>query len=204
MYDVDQFEGWAVNYEQDAARWEAAGGYPFGGRTQVLRKVLELAGTRRGDKVLDLGCGPGVLLEPFSRAGCEVYGVDSARQMLALAERRVPGVHLCLADIRDALPAEWGSGFRAITCTYAIHHISDEDKVELIGYLLGLLEPGGAVLVGDVAFATREDLCAARAEAGDEWDDEELYCVADELAESLPGLSFHKVTDWAGVVEVRP
>ena len=29
MYGVDEFEAWALNYESDAARWEAEGGYPF-------------------------------------------------------------------------------------------------------------------------------------------------------------------------------
>lgn len=203
MYDVDEFDSWALDYESDAARWEAEGGYPFGGRSEVLDLVLRLAGPAPGAKVLDLGCGPGVLLAPFAEAGCEVYGVDSSRQMLALAERRVPTAHLDLADIRDGLPEGWGSGFAAITCTYAIHHISDEDKVALVRRLLGLLEPGGAVLIGDVAFQGTFDLLAARDVAGDDWDEDEIYCVADRLAEEVPGVVFHKVNDWAGVVEVR-
>ena len=203
MYDVEQFDEWALSYEQDAARWEASGTYPFGGRSQVLDKVLELACPAPGDKVLDLGCGPAVLLEPLSRAGCAVYGVDSSVQMLALAERKVPAAHLALADLRDDLPVEWGSGFSAIACTYAIHHISNDEKAELIRSLIGLLAPGGAVLVGDVAFQSRADLLAAREAAGDEWDEDETYCVADELALQVPGIIFHKVNDWAGVLEVR-
>ena len=153
--------------------------------------------------VLDLGCGPGILLERFAQAGCEVYGIDSSNQMLALAEKRVPAAHLALADLRDELPAEWGSGFAAIISTYAIHHIPDADKIALIRRLLGLLAPGGAFLIGDVAFADEADRLAARAEAGESWDDDEYYTVTDVLAAELPGVSFHKVTPWSGVVEVR-
>ena len=204
MYDVEQFEAWALDYERDAERWEAEGGYPFGGRSQVMDVVKELAHLEKGAKVLDLGCGPGILLEELAQAGCEVYGVDSARQMLALAEKRVPSAHLNLADLRDELPAEWGSGFRAIISTYAIHHIDDADKVVLIRRLLGLLEPSGAVLIGDVAFQNVADRDAARAVAGDSWDDDEFYCVADQLAAELPGVRFHAVTPWSGVVEIRP
>ena len=203
MYGVDEFEQWALDYESDAARWEAEGGYPFGGRTQVLDLVVELAHAGKGAKVLDLGCGPGILLERFAQAGCEVFGVDSARQMLALAEQCVPEAHLNLADLRDALPEGWGSGFAAIICTYAIHHISDADKVALIRRLLDALEPGGAVLIGDVAFQSAADRDAARSAAGDSWDDDEMYCVADELGQELPGVNFHKITPWSGVVEVR-
>ena len=203
MYGVEQFEEWALDYERDAATWETAGGYPFGGRTQVLGLVMELARPAEGAKVLDLGCGPGILLERFADAGCEVYGVDSARQMLALAEQRVPSAHLNLADLRDPLPAEWGSGFTAIISTYAIHHIADAEKVALIRRLLGLLEPGGAVLIGDVAFQSRDDLLAARESAGESWDDDEFYCVSDELDDELPGVRFHAVTPWSGVLEIR-
>jgi putative AdoMet-dependent methyltransferase len=203
MFDVEGFDSWALDYEREAAEMEAEGGYPFGGRTQVLDLVAELAHAGTGAKVLDLGCGPGILLERFAQAGCEVYGIDSSNQMLALAEKRVPAAHLALADLRDELPAEWGSGFAAIISTYAIHHIPDADKIALIRRLLGLLAPGGAFLIGDVAFADEADRLAARAEAGESWDDDEYYTVVDVLAAELPGVSFHKVTPWSGVVEVR-
>jgi putative AdoMet-dependent methyltransferase len=203
MFDVEGFDSWALDYEREAAEMEAEGGYPFGGRTQVLDLVAELAHAGTGAKVLDLGCGPGILLERFAQAGCEVYGIDSSNQMLALAEKRVPAAHLALADLRDELPAEWGSGFAAIISTYAIHHIPDADKIALIRRLLGLLAPGGAFLIGDVAFADEADRLAARAEAGESWDDDEYYTVTDVLAAELPGVSFHKVTPWSGVVEVR-
>ena len=203
MFGVDEFEAWALDYERDAARWEAEGGYPFGGRTPVLNLVVELAHVGKGAKMLDLGCGPGILLERLAQEGCEVFGVDSARQMLALAEQRVPSAHLAQADLREDIPAEWGSGFRAIISTYAIHHIADADKIALIERLLGLLEPGGAVLIGDVAFACEEDRLAARAAAGESWDDDEFYTVADVLAAKLPGVRFHAVTPWSGVVEIR-
>ena len=108
MFDVEGFDSWALDYEREAAEMEAEGGYPFGGRTQVLDLVAELAHVGKGAKVLDLGCGPGILLERFAQAGCEVYGIDSSNQMLALAEKRVPAAHLALADLRDELPAEWG------------------------------------------------------------------------------------------------
>ena len=203
MFDVEGFDSWALDYEREAAEMEAEGGYPFGGRTQVLDLVAVLAHAGTGAKVLDLGCGPGILLERFAQAGCEVYGIDSSNQMLALAEKRVPAAHLALADLRDELPAEWGSGFAAIISTYAIHHIPDADKIALIRRLLGLLAPGGAFLIGDVAFADEADRLAARAEAGESWDDDEYYTVTDVLAAELPGVSFHKVTPWSGVVEVR-
>ena len=186
MYDVEQFEAWALDYERDAARWEAEGGYPFGGRTQMMGLVKELAHLETGAKVLDLGCGPGILLGELADAGCEVYGVDSARQMLALAEKRVPSAHLNLADLRDEL-----------------HHLTDERKIVLLKRLLPLLKEGGCLYIGDISFPTRAAMEACRAANAGSWDDDEIYCVADELAAELPGVRFHAVTPWSGVVEIR-
>ena len=39
----------------------------------------------------------------------------------------------------------------------------------------------GKILIGDVAFKTRVDLEKCQWEAGDEWDDEEIYFVIDEI-----------------------
>jgi SAM-dependent methyltransferase len=46
----------------------------------------------RGTWVLDLACGTGVLAEKLGRAGIPVVGVDSSREMLAIAKRRCRGV----------------------------------------------------------------------------------------------------------------
>lgn len=203
MFGVEQFDQWALDYEREALEIEAHGGYPFEGRLAVLDEVLKRACAAGSGKVCDLGCGPGILLERIADAGCKPYGVDSSAQMLALAEKRVASAKLSLADIREPLPEEWGSDFAAFTCTYAIHHIPDEDKVALIRSLLSRLVPGGAVLIGDVAFATVADREAARAAAGEDWDDDEFYSVAEVLAPELPGLSFTRISPVAGIIEVR-
>ena len=55
-------------------------------------------------------------------------------------------------------------------------------------------------MIGDVAFETRKDLERCRLAAGDAWDDEEIYFVAEELKKDLPGLSFMQVSDCAGIL----
>ena len=84
MYGVEEFEDWAIDYESDVARWEAAGGYPFGGRTQVMDLVRELARPEAGAKVLDLGCGPGILLKELADSG----QIPSAEQLAEAASQQ--------------------------------------------------------------------------------------------------------------------
>ncbi|MBQ9562136.1 MAG: class I SAM-dependent methyltransferase, partial [Lachnospiraceae bacterium] len=79
---------------------------------------------------------------------------------------------------------------------------TDEQKVGFLKDLRERLAEGGMILVGDVAFATREDLERCRREAGDEWDDEEVYFVADEMRKDFPELVFHQVSYCEGILAI--
>ena len=61
----------------------------------------------------------------------------------------------------------------------------------------------GAILIGDVAFESRAALEACRAAAGESWDGEEVYFVADELREALPGSRFEKLSSCAGILTLE-
>ena len=88
-------------------------------------------------------------------------------------------------------------------CTYAIHHLDAGRKGKLIRELMGHLEPGGKVLIGDVAFETAADRETCRRRAGEEWDEEEFYLTAEELREDFPEAEFEKIGPCAGVVTLE-
>lgn len=44
---------------------------------------------RTGERILDLGCGDGVLTAELKARGCKVVGIDFAPDMVAAAEKRV-------------------------------------------------------------------------------------------------------------------
>ena len=52
----------------------------------------------------------------------------------------------------------------------------------------------------DVAFGTREELNQCKEESKDEWDDDEFYCVADEIKAEFPNLIFRKMTFCSGIL----
>ena len=47
---------------------------------------------------------------------------------------------------------------------------------------------------------TREEFDACMEAAGDEWDDDEFYCVAEELRAELPNLTFEKISFCSGIL----
>lgn len=49
--------------------------------------LMELLSPESGERILDLGCGDGVLTLKLVEPGCDVLGVDSSREMVAAPDR---------------------------------------------------------------------------------------------------------------------
>ena len=59
--------------------------YRLGFPERLIQRVISLAGLKRGDRVLDLGCGTGMLAIAFARAGMAVTAMDPEARMLEAA-----------------------------------------------------------------------------------------------------------------------
>src|SRR5580658_411912 len=76
----------------DGSRNTGYGGYRYDGRwLDVARRMAAHYGLKKGDRVLDVGCGKGFLLYEFTKAvpGIEVAGVDVSRYALEHAKEEV-------------------------------------------------------------------------------------------------------------------
>lgn len=62
----------------------------------LIRRVISLAALRHGDRVMDLGCGPGLLAIAFAKAGMEVVAVDPEPEMLAAARAAASEARACI------------------------------------------------------------------------------------------------------------
>jgi 2-polyprenyl-6-hydroxyphenyl methylase/3-demethylubiquinone-9 3-methyltransferase len=113
----------------------------FGYMRRVLLEELRLAPA--GLRVLDVGCGGGLLAEEFARLGCAVTGVDPSEESLAAARTHAAGQGLAIEYQRasgEALPFADGS-FDVVYCCDVLEHVTDVDQV--IGETARVLAPGG-------------------------------------------------------------
>ena len=113
----------------------------------------------------------------------------------------MPGAHLFQGDFTQGLAEPLlARSYDFIVATYSLHHLTDEQKIAFLSDLRSYLLPGGQILIGDVAFESRSEMDACRQTAGEEWDDEEIYLVAEDMRKALPDLTFRKVTFCAGIL----
>jgi ubiquinone/menaquinone biosynthesis C-methylase UbiE len=110
------------------------------------RRVLDWLAPRMGERILDVGCGPGHLVSEIGQLvgqGGRAVGVDVSAQMLMLAERR--GVEV--VQVHDtSLPFDDGA-FDAATATQVYEFV--EDLPNSLAELHRVLRPGGRALILD-------------------------------------------------------
>lgn len=201
MMNHQEFDLWADGYDKDVGISDEGNTYPFAGYKKVLGTIFQTIMQTPGAEVLDIGFGTGTLTAKLYGQGCSIYGQDFSEKMLELAAARMPGAHLYVGDFTEGLAAplrNWKYDF--IISTYALHHLTDSQKCVFLSELRGSLKETGRILIEDVAFRTRADLNRCRQEAGDEWDEDEIYFVAEEMRDAFPELSFTQISHCAGIL----
>ena len=117
----------------------------------LVEQMADLAGVRRGQRVIDVGCGTGVLTaELVARLGADgVSAVDPSEPLIAAARERLPGVDLRLAGAEE-LPYPDRS-FDAALAQLVVHFMAD--PVAGIREMARVTRAGGYVVacVWDIA-----------------------------------------------------
>ncbi|MBI2166469.1 MAG: class I SAM-dependent methyltransferase [Chloroflexi bacterium] len=106
---------------------------------------MRLLEVKAGERVLDLGCGQGVVSRAMHKAGATVTGVDMSRRLIELARRRSSrDIQYLVADARDLKALERGS-FDAIAWVLAAQ---DTEPIEPVFINCArLLRPGGRLVM---------------------------------------------------------
>ena len=201
MLDNTGFDLWADGYDQSVGVSDEDHTYPFAGYKEILGSIYKTIMEKPNPAVLDIGFGTGTLTAKLYENGCEIYGQDFSSRMIELASAKMPDAHLYQSDFTQGLaePLKRQS-YDFIVATYSIHHLRDDQKIVFLKELLDHLKDDGKILIGDVAFGTREELNQCKDECGNEWDNDEVYCVADELKAVFPSLVFSKMTFCSGLL----
>ena len=133
--DASPFAGTAAFYARYRAPYAPA----------ALDQVVETFGLTDRNRVLDLGCGPGILAIPLSRTVAEVVAVDPDAEMIAEGRRlaELEGRHNIrwLTARAEDVPADAGP-FKAATIGQAFHWM---DRDAVLTKLEGLVADGGGL-----------------------------------------------------------
>jgi SAM-dependent methyltransferase len=112
--------------------------YRLGYPDSLIARVADFVGLKPGNKVMDLGCGPGLLAIPFARLGLDVLGVDPEPAMLevAAALAREAGVKITLRQGSSFdLPVD-AAPFRLISMGRSFHWMSGMETLAALDMLV--------------------------------------------------------------------
>jgi arsenite methyltransferase len=132
-----------INFDEDAAR-QLEAIYSTSDIVAQRNDTLRRLDLGPGERVIDIGCGPGFLTQPMADAvgdgGC-VLGIDVSEPALALARRRCSHawVEFRLDDVQDL--KEPADSFDVVTCVQVLEYVPDVEQA--IAEIRRVLRPGG-------------------------------------------------------------
>jgi 2-polyprenyl-3-methyl-5-hydroxy-6-metoxy-1,4-benzoquinol methylase len=134
---------------QAYASWRATS---LGAVTETLeqRLILEMMGTLRGTRVLDAGCGDGVLVCAVASRGAIATGIDPDPAMLAAARRRAGNAGLTASFAMgrtERLPFPDGA-FDVVSAVAVLCFVSD--AAGIVREMARVVRPGGRLILGEL------------------------------------------------------
>ncbi|OFC32722.1 MULTISPECIES: bifunctional 2-polyprenyl-6-hydroxyphenol methylase/3-demethylubiquinol 3-O-methyltransferase UbiG [Acidithiobacillus] len=122
-------------------------------RLEFIRRGC--GGRLEGLRVVDVGCGAGILSEAMARAGAKVLGVDLAESALAAARKHAEQGDQDLSKTLEYraiavedLAAEAAGSFDVVTCMEMLEHVPEPQSV--VRACAKLLRPGGQVFFATI------------------------------------------------------
>ena len=105
-----------------------------------------------GKRVLDVGCGGGILSDSMARRGATVLGIDLAAKPLKVAQLHALEAETPNVEYREvaaeALAAEQPGSFDVITCMEMLEHVPDPSSI--VAACTTLVKPGGWVFFSTI------------------------------------------------------
>jgi ubiquinone/menaquinone biosynthesis C-methylase UbiE len=129
--------------------------FMLGKQPQYTQKIISSLELKPAHRVLDLGCGTGVLTRTIGdnlnpQSGGISIGIDAAAKMIAIARKKREN-ETCRFEVAaaEALPYE-GSSFDAVVSSLFFHHLPLDLKAKSLAEANRVLKPGGRLVIADM------------------------------------------------------
>ncbi len=207
MLNNKGFDNWSGHYDEEILKLQDKG-YPFEGYYRTLGYIQKSVLNKGSKKILDIGIGTGLLSESLYRNGLNITGIDFSNKMIEQAKQKMPNARFIQYDFNSGLPEKLNKDkFDHIISSYAIHHISDNGKIEFFNSLGTYLNPNGTILIGDISFQTQNEMLTVK-EHSKGWDESEYYFIYEEISKALESNKFittyKKTSNCSGVLKIQP
>jgi ubiquinone/menaquinone biosynthesis C-methylase UbiE len=132
----------------------------FGGtRQRSYRQLLVASGAHSGDRVLDVGCGPGYFSRMLAQAvgpNGSVVGIDASPEMIEYARRKARSLPYCRFQSGAAESLAFpDASYDVVVSSLMLHHLPDELRLQAVREMRRVLNPGGTLLLADFSIPRR-------------------------------------------------
>jgi trans-aconitate methyltransferase len=93
---------------------------------EKAKGLVDLLAPKKGERILDLGCGTGVLTAEIAGRGAQVFGIDRSEEMVAQAKSKFPALKFAVVD---ATQLNSDGEFDAVFSNAVLHWIPEAEKV---------------------------------------------------------------------------
>ncbi len=135
-----------MNFDKLAGSYDSWYGTEFGRYADDLEKrlIIQFARPKKGEKVLDVGCGTGTYGSEFSKMGLEVTCLDMSKRMLNIAKTKSKNIDTILGNVED-MPFE-DNTFDLIVGITLIEFLPKPEKA--IREMRRVLKDDGRIILG--------------------------------------------------------
>jgi len=128
-------------YNTIASEWNLTRPEASGIKMQQIKKL------KPGDKLLDLGCGNGLIVSEVLKRKAEYVGVDISSGLIKIAKVKYPGIKFLVGDATKNLKFE-NNSFDKVFSFAVMHHVPGEElRLKFLQEIYRVLKNGGEAII---------------------------------------------------------